>query len=311
MSSSDNSDYQSDSDQELDAKQHKNLLQNVLNLNKKRFVSKPSRTEPTLEVSEFNLVNFADAKDGKVELNDLTTVLKKSGNLAKLDKQLNKIERKSKILPKPLEKPRAERIRRAVGYEKTRFDLDKWDAVVTAHRGAEHLRFPLQTDVKLKHDEKPHFTYRVKSELEKELEEINPKVEVFNIEENRVPLTMKEILEKRREAAKLRAHMSFREAKARRQNKIKSKKYHRIQRREKIKKQLEEFELLQKTNPEAALEKLDEIEKARAEERISLRHKSTGKWARSKQIRAKYDKEVSIFIYNFSFDEIKQHFFLE
>lgn len=56
---------------------------------------------------------------------------------------------------------------------------------------------------------------------------------------------------------------------------------------------MKDFEILQKTNPEAALEKLDKIERARAEERISLRHRNTGKWAKSRAIRAKYDTEVS------------------
>nr|CAI5851954.1 unnamed protein product [Callosobruchus analis] len=40
------------------------------------------------------------------------------------------------------------------------------------------------------------------------------------------------------------------------------------------------------------MKKLEDIEKARAEERFSLRHKSTGQWARSKLVRAKYDKET-------------------
>lgn len=34
------------------------------------------------------------------------------------------------------------------------------------------------------------------------------------------------------------------------------------------------------------------LDKSRAEERITLRHKSTGQWAKNKQIRAKYDKET-------------------
>jgi len=66
-----------------------------------------------------------------------------------------------------------------------------------------------------------------------------------------------------------------------------------MQKREKIKKQMKEFELLQKTDPEAALKKLDELEKSRAEERATLRHRSTGKWAQSLAVRAKYDKDVS------------------
>lgn len=84
-------------------------------------------------------------------------------------------------------------------------------------------------------------------------------------------------------------------AKAHRQNKIKSKKFHRIQRKEKIKQQLKEFEELLKTDPETAKEKLKQLEKVRAEERMTLRHKSTGHWARNKLIRAKYDKEVRHF----------------
>lgn len=94
----------------------------------------------------------------------------------------------------------------------------------------------------------------------------------------------------------MRAVESYKEAKARRQNKIKSKKFHRILRHEKIKQQLKEFEQLQKTNPEEALKKLEHIERARVEERMSLRHKGTGKWAKNKQVRAKYDKDVSTYL---------------
>lgn len=61
-----------------------------------------------------------------------------------------------------------------------------------------------------------------------------------------------------------------------------------------VKQQLKEFEELQKTNPEEALLKLEQLDKSRAEERMSLRHKSTGQWAKNKQIRAKYNKEVSV-----------------
>lgn len=67
-----------------------------------------------------------------------------------------------------------------------------------------------------------------------------------------------------------------------------------VLKKEKLKQQLKEFEDLQKTDPEEALKKLESLEKARALERHTLRHKSTGKWAKNKLIRAKYDKEVSI-----------------
>ena len=65
-------------------------------------------------------------------------------------------------------------------------------------------------------------------------------------------------------------------------------------RRERIRQQLKDFEVLQKTDPEAALQQLEQLERTRAEERMSLRHRSTGQWARNKAVRAKYDKEVSV-----------------
>jgi len=112
-------------------------------------------------------------------------------------------------------------------------------------------------------------------------------------EKEKYPLTLKELLEKRKNMASFRAKESYRHAKAHRQNKIKSKKYHRLLRKEKTKEQIKEFEKLQDTDPVAALEKLNVIEKTRAEERASLRHKSTGQWARNHVVRAKYDKDVS------------------
>lgn len=104
-------------------------------------------------------------------------------------------------------------------------------------------------------------------------------------------LSIEEALEQHHEAARLRALHSYETTKARRRNKIKSKKYHRILRREKIKKQMKEFEELKKSNPEAAMEKLEELEKARVNERMSLKHRNTTKWAKMHAARAKYDRE--------------------
>jgi len=103
--------------------------------------------------------------------------------------------------------------------------------------------------------------------------------------------TVEEALERHHELARLRALQSYEMAKAKRQGKIKSKKYHRLQRREKIRKQLKEFEELQKTDPEAALVKLEELDRARVEERMSLKHRNTSKWAKAQVVRAKYNRE--------------------
>ena len=105
-------------------------------------------------------------------------------------------------------------------------------------------------------------------------------------------LTRDELLAQRREMAYLRMRESQQSAKLRMKNKIKSKKYHKLLKRQKMLEEIKAFELLQKTDPEAAMEKLNALEKNRVLERASLRHKNTGVWAKNLQVRAKYDKDV-------------------
>lgn len=296
---SDDSDYNFSGD-EYDDNKHAEIVENVLKLNKPHSLKKPSRTEPALQISEFNLVKSVTGNKGSIQIDDLTKVLKSRKNHLKVSKKVETVNKKTRTLPKPLEKPQQDRIKRSVGYEKTRFLFDRWEAFVTSNRAQAHQVFPIGSVEKLKDKTKDAVSFvkswTYKTPLEKALDEVEPKVEEYHMEDeteqNELPLTLEELKERRKEAAKLRAHQSYKEAKARRQNKIKSKKYHRILRKERIKQKLKEFEELQKTDPEAALKKLDEIDKSRALERFSLRHKSTGQWAKSKQVRAKYDKEV-------------------
>lgn len=129
------------------------------------------------------------------------------------------------------------------------------------------------------------------------METIEP--EIFKIgipedveKEDEPKLTRAEMIERSRELRALRMRESQKSAKAHYQNKIKSKKYHRILKKEKMKQQIKEFELLQKTDPEAALRKIEQLDRSRIEERANLRHRNTGTWAKNLQVRAKYDKDV-------------------
>uniref|UniRef100_A0A2K6FDT1 UTP14C small subunit processome component n=1 Tax=Propithecus coquereli TaxID=379532 RepID=A0A2K6FDT1_PROCO len=105
-------------------------------------------------------------------------------------------------------------------------------------------------------------------------------------------MSLEEAKMRRAELQRARALQSYYEARARREKKIKSKKYHRVMKKAKAKQSLKEFEQLQKVNPTAALEELEKIEKARMMERMSLKHQNSGKWAKSKAIMAKYDLEA-------------------
>lgn len=136
--------------------------------------------------------------------------------------------------------------------------------------------------------------FRVKSELMIEMEknEVHAEVDQNQEIEDVTKLTREEMIARSKELRLIRIRESQKNAKARLQKKIKSKKFHKIMKKEKLKEEIKQFQLLQKSDPEAAIRKLDLIEKRRIEERALLRHKNTGTWAKNLQIRSKYDKDA-------------------
>ncbi|CAG9564579.1 unnamed protein product [Danaus chrysippus] len=279
-------------DYEYVAEEHDRLISAISKLDKTQHITEPTRNEPTNLNSEFNLIKPSK----KLKLDNVLKVLEDNSHNVKISKKLKFSQNKSKVLPKPLEKPQAERIKRAAGYEETKKKIGRWDPVIARNRTVDFVSFPLKTRPVKKDTPTNIFLskLKLKSPLELELEEVDPTpvVEPEVEEEELYPMSYEEMVEHRQHLAKFRAQQSYRAAKAKRQSKIKSKKYHRILKKEKLKQQLKEFEELQATNPEEALKKLEELEKARALERHTLRHKNTGKWAKNKLVRAKYDKEV-------------------
>nr|CAD7195762.1 unnamed protein product [Timema douglasi] len=264
-----------DSDNEVNEKPHTVLLEAISQLGGKQRVKPPTRKEPSLQISEFHLVKRGTGFKSDVNVNELVEVLGQRSSHAKIGRKLQSIQKKSKTLRKPLEKNLSEKIQRSLGFENVKKELGKWDAVVHKNRSSDSLSFPL-------------------NQPDSRLPTSNALIANWKAEEVEYPLSLEEMIERRKEMAKLRAVQSFQASKAVRQKKIKSKKYHRLQRRENVRKQLKNFEQLKKEDPEAALRQLEQIERSRAEERMTLRHRSTGKWAHSKAIRAKYDTEACI-----------------
>ena len=88
-------------------------------------------------------------------------------------------------------------------------------------------------------------------------------------------------------------------AKNRMGRKIKSKNFHRHMKRRDIKEYLKKEE----QNPDGIQDKLAEFDKLRAKERISLKHKVGGKFAKINKLRAKYDPNV-IFLIDYQFNVI-------
>ncbi|KAJ1521419.1 hypothetical protein ONE63_003091 [Megalurothrips usitatus] len=287
--------YLVDSDDEGGDEEHKRLLSAISKLDKRKRVLPSERKEPSLQVSEFHLTKESSDQN-TVHLGELAKSLRLKSSHVEIARNLKAAQKKAKTLPRPLEKPAAERIRRGVGYDNVKEQVTKWDPVVFRQRVSDNLQFPLKPATPI-HVDYEDFLSRdqTATELERQMAEVlngsSAVQKEREEEEEEFPLSIEEMIERRKELAKFRAQESYRQAKARRQNKIKSKKFHRYARRERIREQIKEFEELQQKDPEAALERLEQIEKERALERASLRHRSTGAWAKNQAVRAKYDKE--------------------
>ncbi|XP_040112573.1 U3 small nucleolar RNA-associated protein 14 homolog A-like [Oryx dammah] len=279
-------------------RKHQKLLESISSLNRKDRQKLAERSEASLKVSEFSV--SSEGSGEKLVLSDLLEPVKTSSSLAAVKKQLNRVKSK-KTVELPLHREEIERIHREVAFNKSSQILCKWDPVVLKNRQAEQLVFPLS---------KPQSAFAPIEHVVSGWKAGTPlEQEIFNLlHKNKQPVTdplltpvekaslkamsLEEVKMRRAELQRARALQSYYEARARREKRIKSKKYHRILKKGKAKQALKDFEKLQKVNPAAALEELEKLDKARMMERMSLKHQNSGKWAKSKTIMAKYDLEA-------------------
>lgn len=144
MSDSEQSNGIASDSEEINPRTHRHLVDNVARLHSAKQTRKSSRTEPAIKRSEFHLAKTItdDGKsqgESKVAVSDLVNVLNKANKHSTIGKTLKRAEAKKQVLNKPLEKPAAERLKRAIGYEKTKEQLLRWEAIVAKNRSSDHL----------------------------------------------------------------------------------------------------------------------------------------------------------------------------
>ncbi|KAF1471649.1 hypothetical protein FQV18_0015469, partial [Eudyptula minor novaehollandiae] len=256
------------------------------------------RTEASVQVSEFN-VSCKGAGE-KLVLSELLRPIHPRSTLSGVKKELTRVKQK-KAVELPLSKEEAKRVVREAAYVRTSKDVGKWQQVVLQNRRAEQLVFPLKQEIATVVPlEQVASAWKARTPLEQEIFGLLHKTQQPITDPLLTPeetaslqaMSLEEARQRRAELQKARVVQSYYEAKARREKKIKSKKYHRVLKKSKRRKALKEFELLHKSDPEAALARLEELEQLRMQERMSLKHQNKGKWARSRAIMAKYDLEA-------------------
>ncbi|KAI8322685.1 small-subunit processome [Martensiomyces pterosporus] len=209
-----------------------------------------------------------------------------------LKDRVQKLERAAKktgagVVAAPLAKRLQDQVDRKVAYEKTKKTISEWQPTVNANRAAEHLSFPMnEPEKQVASSASLVSTFHTKTNLESQIQSILAESGMTDeqqqqYEELELKALSPEELRKRRRELRLMRELMFRsEQKAKRMAKIKSKAYRRILKKEKTKAQDKAMERLKEDDPEMYNALMEKMAQNRAEERMTLRHKNTGKWAK-------------------------------
>nr|XP_057937565.1 U3 small nucleolar RNA-associated protein 14 homolog A [Doryrhamphus excisus] len=283
-----------------DERRRQKLLESISSLGSKKKKKLFERSEASAQMSEFTVI--AEGEGVKVNMSDLIKSLDQVPNVSvKAKKQLKNLQQSRKAITCPLSKEESERIQRDVAFQKAATEVSNWQSLIQQNQRSEQLIFPLNQEP---FGPKPLETlaagWKAQTPLEQEVfsllsankQPINDPRLTRSEEASMTATTLLEAKMRRAELQKTRVLQSYYEAKARREKKIKSKKYHKVVNKAKRKDFMKSFEELVKKDPASALEQMDKMELARMQERMSLKHQNSGKWAMSKAIMGKYDKEA-------------------
>jgi U3 small nucleolar RNA-associated protein 14 len=198
----------------------------------------------------------------------------------------------------PVAKVVSDRAQRKVAYNENVEEISQWTTATKRNREAETLDFRPKERIKMSKDElvgKFEATTDFEKEMAAALEEAgaddekemikNEEQEMFGDEDDeddlgRNKLSAEEYRKRRGELAKIRALMFYEEQKRHHINKIKSKKYRKIRKKQRMRlKDAEDTEAAEEDDNYAKeLEEKNEME--RMKERMSLKHRNTSKWAK-------------------------------
>jgi U3 small nucleolar RNA-associated protein 14 len=194
--------------------------------------------------------------------------------------------------PAPLDRNTTSRVERKVAYKSRSKDISRWVDIIQQNRQAESLDFKPKERLQLSRDvlvEKFLAKTSFEREIEEALQEAGQQDEeaVLRVEEKALQddlganrLTMEEYKRRRGQLAQIRALMFYHERKRHQMKKIKSKKYRRIRKKQRDRLKESAIESAMEEDQDLAKELKEKEEVARIQERMTLAHKNTSKWAK-------------------------------
>ena len=200
-------------------------------------------------------------------------------------------------LAAPLPTRAQDKLDREAAYDATKEEVEKWAPAMKRIKEAEHLSFPLQAQKKATASSSAMTAkFKPSNDLESAVANLLASAQMSEANLAKTEdlamnhLTIEEVAARREELGRLRELMFRAEAKNKRVAKIKSKAYRKIAKKEREKNAQKIADAgFESGEGEDGEEAQMERERKRATERATLRHKNTGKWAKSMLGRTELD----------------------
>ena len=290
-----------DSDDEGDGGEF--MLSLLDNLDKKESDQKQEKQDLQKQMAHSTLIQDSSSgvSTSKLTLDQLMGDIADTKGFSHVQKAMNGIsdEKRIQTTSAPVAKIISDRAERKVNYQEQSKEASQWTSSVKKNREAETLDFRPKDRIRMskaelvsKFEPSTDFEREIAAALEeagateekdiiqREEEELFASDGEYDDDLGGNKLSVDELKKRRGELAKMRALMFYEEQKRYHINKIKSKKYRKIRKKQKLRRDNEEETAAAEEDDILARELQEKAEIERMKERISLKHKNTSKWAK-------------------------------
>ncbi|VFQ78061.1 unnamed protein product [Cuscuta campestris] len=289
---SDDEDYEDDeNNQDIDdveedaGERHSRMLQGITGLPSDAFAGKKKSNDIIFEAypeSEYNPSHDILDGGGRISIDDLLDPLREKRGYNKIRPDIERMKEKAMSIHAPLPRPDQERLERKAAYKHSKKDITKWEPLVKRNREASTIYFEEDIDLGFSTVGAIAADFKPRTDFEKKIASLvgdSGIVEAHKNDGARLlelnKLSFEEVKDRQNRLAKMRSLLFRHEMKAKRLKNIKSKTYHRLLKKDRLK-----SENTADTDPEIAKELAMKQEFKRAEERMTLKHKNKSKWAK-------------------------------
>ncbi|KAJ6873440.1 hypothetical protein NC651_032345 [Populus alba x Populus x berolinensis] len=267
-----------------DDERHLRMLQGITGMPSQAFEGRKKNKVVVSEgypESEYNPTRDILDGDGRISIEDLMESIQGKPGYRELLNITRQVEKKGKLLQAPLPKEDRDRLERKAAYELSKKDITKWEPLVKSNRETPTIIFDKDTDLGFSTVGAIASEFEPRTEFEKKMSSLvhDDGVATAHKEDGSKLLELNKIsledyVNNRNHIAKMRSLLFRHEVKMKRVKKIKSKTYHRLLKKDRLK-----GSVGMPMDAEEAKELAMKQEFKRAEERMTLRHKNQSKWA--------------------------------